>query len=120
MCPGDSVSITCTHDNGAGELTHWVITGAVDCSVIVSHVTQDDADCGPFTISMISNNNGPTVNSTAVTRDTSAINGITVQCLDGGLSTSAEVGSLNVSVFGKVMPCSLQGGCLLRCCHILN
>ncbi len=117
MCPGDSVSITCTHDNSAGEQTQWVITGTVECEVIVSHVTRADAVCGPFTISMISNNNGPTVNSTAVSSDTSAINGITVQCRDSGLSSSAEVGSLNVSVFGKVR-CKVVH--VYHCCHILN
>ncbi len=94
---------------------HWVITGAVECDVIVSHVTRDAATCGPFTIGMISDNNGPTVNSTAVTSDTSVINGITVRCFDSGLSTAVEVGSLDASVFGKVMPRLLQGcGCIYR------
>ncbi len=104
MCPGDSISITCTHDNTAGEQTRWVVTnntGAVECEAIVRHIARIQLTCGPFAITMISDNSGPTVTSTAVTSDTSSVNGNTVQCFAGGLSSSPEVGSLNVSVLGK-------------------
>ncbi len=37
VCPGDSISITCTHDNTAGEVTRWLVTasdtGAVECDI---------------------------------------------------------------------------------------
>ncbi len=105
VCQGDSISITCTHDNTAGEQTRWMVTvsdtGVVECDVIVSHGTQTEQTCGPFTITMVSDNSGPTVTSTAASSDTSSVNGITVQCFAGGLSSSPEVGSLNISVLGK-------------------
>ena len=69
--------------------------------MIVSHSSRIELTCGPFTITMISDNSGPTVTSTAVSSDTSSVNGVTVQCFAGGLSSSPEVGSLNVSVLGK-------------------
>ncbi len=106
MCPGNSISITCTHNNTAGELTRWRVTasdtGAVECEATASHSSRIEQLCGPFTITMVSDNTGPTVTSTAVSSDTSSVNGITVQCFAGGLSSSPEVGSLNISRFGKV------------------
>ena len=101
VCSGDSISITCAHDNTAGEQTRWMVTGAVNCDVIASHISRTERLCGPFQIIMISDNSGSTVTSIALISDTSSVNGITVQCFDGGLSSSTEVGSLNVSVLGK-------------------
>ncbi len=105
VCPGNSISITCTHNNTVGEQTRWRVTasdtGAVECEATATHSSQIEQLCGPFTINMISNNSGPTVTSTAVSSDTSSVNGVTVQCFAGGLAASPEVGSLNISVLGK-------------------
>ncbi len=106
VCPGNSISITCTHNNTAGEQTRWLVTasdtGAVECEATATHSSRIEQLCGPFTITMISDNSGPTVTSTAVSSDTSSVNGIRVQCFAGGLLSSPEVGSLNISRFGKV------------------
>ncbi len=105
VCQGDSISIMCTHDNTAGEQTRWRVTasdtGAVECEATANHFSRIEQLCGPFTITMISDNSGPTVTSTAASSDTSSVNGIAVQCFAGGLSSSPEVGSLNISVLGK-------------------
>ena len=100
-CPGDLISLTCTHSNFAGELTRWRVSGAVNCDVIVSHITQSEQFCGPFTITMISDNNGPNVSSTAQTSDTAAVDGVTVECFAGALSMSPLAGSSNISILGK-------------------
>ena len=41
VCPGEHISITCTHNNtAAGELTRWVIHGPVSVSLHDSELTS--------------------------------------------------------------------------------
>ena len=100
VCPGDVISITCTHDNDAVGITGWVVSGTAtaDCNVGVSHGVPMDTTCGLFTITMISGPSGPTFSSTAQATATEALNGATVQCFSSGLPTSL-VGNVTINVF---------------------
>ncbi len=61
MCPGELVSLTCTHANVARVLSRWQVSGPMYCIAVVSHdaklQVQEDV-CGPFTVTMISDNSG--------------------------------------------------------------
>ncbi len=85
VCLGEIVSLTCTHDDIAGEVTRWTTRGTVSCSVIVSHVGNSGSKqpCGqtPFTIIMISDDTGPVVSSTIRTTATKALDGTVIECL---------------------------------------
>ena len=105
MCPGELISITCAHDNVAGELTRWAVyyhsTTSTCTARVVSHVARMEDLCGPFTITMISDISGPTLTSTAQTTATESLNGTVVECLAGGLSSSPQVGNVTLNVKGE-------------------
>ena len=104
VCLGEIVSLTCTHDNVAGEVTQWTTSGTVSCSVLVSHVVNSGSEqpCGqtPFTITMISDDTGPVVSSTIRTTATEALDGTVIECFAGGLSSSPRIGNTTVNVIG--------------------
>ncbi len=102
VCPGELVSLTCSHDNIDGELTQWTISGAMSCSGLVSHTTGFTGyRCGEFIINMVSNNTGPTVSSTIQIPVTEAVNGTLIECFAGGLSSSPQVGNTTLNVMGE-------------------
>ncbi len=102
VCPGELVSLTCSHDNTAGELTKWIISGAMSCIGLVSHTAGFTEDtCGDFNIIMISDNTGPTVSSTIQILATEALNGILIECFAGGHSSSPLVGNTSLNVIGE-------------------
>ncbi len=99
VCPGEVVSLTCSHDNTAGEQTRWTANGSA-CDCIVSHTsTKDTCDC--FDITMISGNSGSTVSSTIQILVTEALNGTLIQCFAGGLSSSPQAGNTTLNVMGE-------------------
>ena len=100
VCPGDSISITCTHDNVAGQLTRWIIPG-VNFSCTVVHDGSPPPNCSPFNITMISNSSGLTLSFTAQIVATESLNSTEVECLAGGLLTTPQVGNITVRVIGK-------------------
>ena len=105
VCPGELVSLTCTHDIIAGEVTQWKTSGTVSCSVLVSHVVNSGSEqpCGqtPFTITMISDDTGPVVSSTIRTTATEALDGTVIECFAGSLSSSPRIGNTTVNVIGE-------------------
>ena len=98
VCPGDSISITCTHDNVAGQLTRWILNG-VSCTVV--HDGSPPPNCSPFNITMISDSSGSTLSSTVQIAATESLNSGRVECLAGGLLTSPQVGNITIRVIGK-------------------
>ena len=104
MCPGEQISLTCTHDNVAGEQTRWqmIQNGNSTCTRVVSHTaTQREELCGDsFTIFMISDNSGPTLNTTLQTTATESLEGTIVVCYAGGLSTSPQAWNVTIHVIG--------------------
>ena len=100
VCPGDSISIICTHGNVAGWLTRWILPGG-NSSCTVVHDGSPPLNCDPFNITMISDNSGPTLSSTAQTVATESLNSARVECLAGGLSTSPQVGNITIRVIGE-------------------
>ena len=112
VCPGEHISITCTHNNtAASELTRWVIQGHMfNCNKLVSHISPvQEITCGPLTIIMISDNSNSIVSSTVQTTITRAINGTMVECYAGGLSSSPQVGNVSICVEGKILKTVLCG-----------
>ncbi len=102
VCPGELVSLTCSHDNIDGELTQWTISGAMSCNGLVSHTTGFTGyRCGEFIINMVSNNTGPTVSSTIQIPVTEALDGILIECFAGGHSSSPQVGNTTLNVIGE-------------------
>ena len=104
VCPGELVSLTCSHDNTAGEQTRWktISNGSESCHRVVSHTTSLTKDiCGPFEITMISDSSGSTVSSTIQILVTEAVNGTLIECFAGGLSSSPQVGNTTLNVMGE-------------------
>ena len=97
VCPGDSISITCTHDNVAGQLTRWILPG-INSSCNVVHDGSSPPNCSPFNITMISDSSGPTLSSTAQIAATESLNSTRVECL-AGLSTFPQVGYITIRVY---------------------
>ena len=100
VCPGDSISITCTHDNVAGQLTQWILPGVTSACTMV-HDGSPPSNCSPFNITMISDNSGSTLSSTAQIAANESLDSARVECLAGGHLTSPQVGSITIRVFGK-------------------
>ena len=99
VCPGDSISIACTHDSVAGLLTRWILPGVSIC--FVTHDRQSPPDCSPFTITMVSDGSGQTLNSTIQTTVTESLDGTVVECRAGGFSTSPQVGNITIRIYGN-------------------
>ncbi len=105
MCPGDPISITCTH-NDDGFTTRWAVTGnsAATCVETVSHGVEipPDETCGLFAITMISGASSfPNFTSTTMTNATAALNGAVVECFFSGAPTSLA-GNVAINVLGEV------------------
>ncbi len=104
-CPGDRISITCTHNVTAGTgLTRWELPGVSLCLVV--HDGSAAPNCAPFTITMISDDSGLTVSSTVVTVTDRALDGETIECRAGtSITNSPLVGSVNIGVLCKFICC---------------
>ena len=101
MCLADSLSLTCTHGNTAGEQTRWIFSDPLNCIRVLLHVPPTGNVCGPFTLTNVSDNLGSVVTSSALTTATESLNGLLVQCLAGGLRTSPVAGSVTISVISE-------------------
>ena len=103
MCPGELVSLTCTHDDVTGGLTRWQVSAPMFCVALIPHDAglQED-NCGIFTITMISDNSGSTLSSTIQIPATEELNSTTVvTCLAGGSASSPQVGNTTLNVLSK-------------------
>ena len=100
VCPGNSISITCTHDNVAGQHTRWILPGLTTACTVV-HEGSSHPNCSPFNITMISDSSGSTLSSTAQINASESLNSARLECLAGGLLTSPQVGNITVRVNGK-------------------
>ncbi len=102
VCPKELVSLTCSHDNTAGEQTRWTASsnGSEYCDCVVRHTSTKD-NCGCFDITMISDNTGPTVSSTIQITATEALNDTLIECFAGGISSSPQVGNTTLNVMGE-------------------
>ena len=105
VCPGEVVSLTCSHDNVGGQQTLWrIITlgNAVLCNRVVSHVTDPVEDpCGSFSFNNINDNTGSTLNSTIVIPVTSDLDGVVIRCFAGGFLSSPLFGNVTLKVISK-------------------
>ena len=104
VCPGDEISLTCNHDNVAGEFSHWEIDGpSFSCIRRVHHNPPiSPTSCGPVTFTNISDASGPSLMSTAMVTVTQELNGAVVKCLASGAFSSPQVGNVTIYVFGEV------------------
>ncbi len=112
VCPGEMVSLTCTHDNVAGEQTRWRVSNesVMLCEELVRHSSGlSEYFCDQFLISMISDNTGSTLNSTIVIPATEALDGIVIECFAGGLSSSPLFGDIRLNVISKLLTIIISG-----------
>ena len=102
VCPGDEISLTCNHDNVAGELSRWAIDGLLfSCVGVVNHYSPNiPTFCGPVTFTNISNTSGPSLISTAMVTVTNELNGAVAKCFAGRPSSSPQAGNVTINVFG--------------------
>ncbi len=100
VCPGELVSLTCTHDNIASRLTRWQVSGPVSCVRLVLHDAglQEEDVCGPFTITMISDNSGSTLSSTFQIPASETLDTTVVTCFAGGSASSPQAGNTTLNV----------------------
>ena len=104
VCPGDSLSLTCTHDNVMAALTRWEVNGSnvMSCQEAALHNNNPaDGICGPFTIIMISDGTGPVLSSTALATVSEALDGAMVECFSGASSTAPSEGIITIQVAGE-------------------
>ncbi len=101
VCPGTTVSLTCSHDGVS--LTRWEIGPTIDCTAVVAHTTNPgDATCASFTVNMVSNSSQPTRVSTLVLPLEQSLNGAVVTCYAGGATTTdSQVGNLTLQFISK-------------------
>ncbi len=100
VCPGTTVSLTCSHDGV--ELTRWEIGPTIDCTAVVAHTTNPgDATCASFTVNMVSDSSQPTRVSTLVLPLDQSLNGAVVICYAGGATTDSQVGNLTLQFISK-------------------
>ncbi len=101
VCPGTTVSLTCSHDSVV-DLTRWRITPPLpmDCNTAITHTVSPNASgmCGPFTVSMISPYNEPTRMSTLELVVTESLNGAVVTCFAGASTFDPQVGNFTVQI----------------------
>ena len=99
MCPGELVSLTCTHNDVAGGLTRWQVSGPMSCIRVVVHGAglQEDV-CGPFTITMISDTGSTTLSSTF---HIPATKSTVVTCSAGASESSPQVSNTTLNVLSK-------------------
>ena len=105
MCLGELISITCTHDNIAGELTRWAIHGGSypPCTKILTHeVHEDDCLNGPPSFTHVSDKSGSTLTSTAEMSATNELDGTVVECYAGGHSMDPQVGNVTLYIIGEL------------------
>ena len=101
VCPGDPISVTCTHNSTAPSIsiTVWVLPGVQTACSVLHRSNPTPLNCSPFTITMVSDNSGPTVSSTAEIVATESLDGMVVECLGG--DPPIQVGTVNISVLSK-------------------
>ena len=100
MCPGELISITCTHNMTNGQpFTRWILPNTTQC--IVGHEGVLLLSCSPFSFINESDNSGQTLTSTAQITATESLNGTVVKCLAGGLETSPQVGNVTIHLRGN-------------------
>ena len=98
-CPGDTISITCTHNITVGAITEWRLPG-VTSQCLVVHGSPSFPNCAPFTVTMVSG--GSTLSSTVEITSTEGLSG-EVECLSGQNAASVSVlASVNISVAGEI------------------
>ncbi|XP_064393448.1 uncharacterized protein LOC135340944 isoform X1 [Halichondria panicea] len=94
-CPGDPISITCTHNITIGAITEWRLPG-VSAQCLVVHGSPNLPICAPFTVTMVSG--GSTLSSTVEITATEGLSG-EVECLSGQNAALVSVlASINISV----------------------
>ena len=98
-CPGDPISITCTHNITIGAITEWRLPG-VSAQCLVVHGSPNLPICAPFTVTMVSG--GSTLSSTVEITATEGLSG-EVECLSGQNAALVSVlASINISVAGEM------------------
>ncbi len=102
VCPGVSFSLTCVHDNPDPNVavTFWQLPGVPQC--LISHDVIGNVTCGTFTVTMISSNNGSTLNSTVLVTAMDSLSGGVFGCFDGISSNSPSVGSVTLDVLSEL------------------
>ena len=104
-------TLTCSHDNVAGENTRWRINStslSTVCLVTIAHtIPNPDMPyrCSEFSFRDITELPGVVsdLNSTAVVNSLPLdLSGFRMECIEGALSTSPSVGTVTLCVIGKV------------------
>ena len=104
VCPGNLIALICIHNNTADIFTRWMIQhNNHKCTRLVDHVFMMGNTCGPLTFTMISDNTGPTVTSTALITATEELDGAIVSCKAGALLMSPQVGNATIHVIGEIL-----------------
>ena len=101
VCDGETISLSCSHENTASGISRWVFSPPLDCSFIVDHASPDlSRGCGPFQLETATMNNGTLMSTVAATADTT-ITGTVVECRDSGGISFNVIGNISICVLGK-------------------
>ena len=97
VCPGETVTLSCSHNTSGTDQTRWVIIGGDFCVVVHDGSLPP---CGLLNITMVSDDRQSTLTSTATL---SSMNDVVVQCLGGHLQTSPQIGNVTIRINGEAL-----------------
>ena len=99
VCPGETVTLTCSHNTSGTVQTRWGISSGHFCVVVHDGSLPP---CGVLNITMVSDNHQieSTLTSTATI---SSINDAVVQCLGGPFQTSPQIGNVTIRINGEAL-----------------
>ena len=124
VCPGETVTLTCTHNTTNSGQTRWEILGGDVCTV--THDGTRLPTCGLLNITMTSDNPASTLTSTAEIKATESMTDTIVQCFGGAFQISPQIGNVTIRVNGEALlwccclQCFAQGNVFARssiCAH---
>ena len=104
-CVGDTILLTCSHDNHATGVTRWIFSFPVNCSKTIDHNPPIFSEsCGPFTFQNVTEfGSNELLNSTAAALGSASISGTIVECRDSSGSVYNSIGSIFTCIIGMIL-----------------
>ena len=93
-CVGDTILLTCSHENHATGVTRWIFSFPVNFSKTIDH---------NFTFQSVTEFRSNLLYSTAAALSSASINGTIVECRDSSGSVYNSIGSIIICIIGMIL-----------------
>ena len=102
-CAGETLSLTCIHNNHATGITRWIFSNPINCSETIDHNPPIFTDlCGPFRFQNVAEIGfNESLNSTTTTIASASMNGTIIECRDSSGTVFNSIGSIKLCIIGK-------------------